>query len=174
MNHTTFVLKRAHHATLKLLRPIAAKHDLTPARVDVLNILLLRNNRLKIMPFQAAIARALGVCRSTICKMVVALEKAGFVQRVLALWGDERCRRIKLTRYGRRCILRILKAIRAREVERALNRSVANWALTRAERVVFFHELTLRAKRLAWGIGDKSVTTLYELPLLLSRRQGRF
>lgn len=157
MNYLTFALKRAHHVTLKLLRPVAAKHDLTPARFDLLNVLLVRNNKPKIMPYQASIARALGVTRSTICKMVVALEKAGFVTRVLAMWGDRRCRRVKLTPYGRRCLLRVLKAIRGGAVDRPLFKGTGRWASTRDERTIFIHELDTLAMRLSWGLGDRAV-----------------
>jgi DNA-binding MarR family transcriptional regulator len=161
MHQLTFVLKRAHHATLKMLRPIAAQYDLTPARVDVLNILLVRDFGPTIMPYQAAIARALGLCRSTICKMVVALEKAGFVKRVLALWGDQRCRCVKLTPYGRRCLLRVLKAIRSRAVERPLFNALTRWTRTRDERTIFMHELDARAMRLSSGLGDRAQQGLY-------------
>lgn len=161
MHHLTFVLKRAHHATLKMLRPIAARYDLTPARVDLLNILLVRDFGPAIMPYQAAIARALGLCRSTICKMVVALEKAGFVKRVLALWGDQRCRRIKLTPYGRRCLLRVLKAIRGRVVERPLYNALTRYARTRDARTTFIHELDQRAMRLSFALGDRAGQSFY-------------
>lgn len=156
MHHTTFSLKRAHHVTLKVLRPIAAKHDLTPARFDVLNILLLRDLHPQVMPFQAAIARALGLCRSTICKMVKALEKGGFVKRGVAMWGDQRCQHVKLTPYGRRCLLRVLKAIRAREVDRPLLRSLSRfWSDSHEKRATFLRELTNHAQRLRLALtGD--------------------
>jgi DNA-binding MarR family transcriptional regulator len=176
MHHLTFVLKRAHHATLKMLRPIAAQYDLTPARIDILNILLLRNFRPGIMPYQAAIGRALGLCRSTICKMVIALEKAGFVKRVLALWGDQRCRRVKLTPYGRRCLIRVLKALRSRAVERPLFKALTRWTRTRDERTTFVCELDLGAFRLSRGLGDRAVDGFYPavgLPMPWRRRRNR-
>jgi DNA-binding MarR family transcriptional regulator len=157
MHNLTFVLKRAHHNTLRMLRPIAAKHDLTPARFDLLNILLLRDFHQQVMPYQAAIARALGLCRSTICKMVKALVKAGFVERKVAMWGDQRCQRLKLTPYGRRCLLRILKAIRNRAVERPLLKALVRWGRTRDERNTFLHALELRAFRLSWALGEWTV-----------------
>jgi DNA-binding MarR family transcriptional regulator len=163
MHNLTFVLKRAHHTTLRMLRPIAAKHDLTPARFDVLNLVLARDNGPSVVPYQAAIARALGLCRSTICKMVIALEKAGFVKRVMAVWGDQRCRQIKLTPYGRRCLLGILGAIRNLAVERPLFDAVGRWTRTgtRDERATFVRELEQHAFRLSFTLGAWPVFSPY-------------
>lgn len=161
MHHTTFVLKRAHHATLKMLRPIAARYDLTPARFDVLSAILTRNRGPKIVPCQVAIARALGVTRSTICKMVIALEKAGFVLRCWAAW-DQRCRRIKLTPYGRRCLLRVLKALRTRVVDRLLLRSLTRLCdNSRIKRETILRELTRHVQWLRLGFFDDAHFFLY-------------
>jgi DNA-binding MarR family transcriptional regulator len=164
MHHTAFALKRAHLASLRVLRPIAACHDLTPARFDVLNAILTRARGPNIVPFQAEIARALGVTRSTICKMVIALEKAGFVTRCWASW-DQRCRRVKLTPYGRRCALRMLKTIRRRLVERPLLRSLARfWTDSRVERELALYELSSHASRLWTGLSGIFGRELYRVP----------
>ncbi|MEO7113762.1 MAG: MarR family winged helix-turn-helix transcriptional regulator [Polyangiaceae bacterium] len=147
MHYLTYSFKRAHHEGLKLLRPIAARHDLTPARFDILNTLLKRRRGATICPYQVAIAETLRLCRSTICKMVKALEKAGFVKREEHYY-DRRYRFLKLTAYGRRCVLRVLKALRRREIDRAILHSLVNISrISRAKRAAFVNQLVHSVRR---------------------------
>jgi len=164
MHYVSFALKRAHHVTLKMLKPIAARHDLTPARFDVLNTLLLRKGGPLVFPQQNHIAKALGLSRSTICKMVRALEEGGLVRRCVDYF-DRRCRRLKLTHYGRRCLLGVLKAIRRREVERPLLRPIFRpWLHSRAQRGKFIYKLAWNLCRFNNGMRDGAEPAYPTLP----------
>ena len=172
MHYVPFALKRAHHVTLKMLRPIAARHDLTPARFDLLNTLFLRDGGPRVFPQQNHIAKALGLCRTTICKMVAALEKAGFVVREVDYY-DRRCRRVKLTCYGRRCLLRVLKAIRRHEVERRLLRPVCTFERsTRATRFAFISGVAVKIFRFNFAFGD-GAQDIYPMPTMWNSRRIR-
>jgi DNA-binding MarR family transcriptional regulator len=164
MHYVTFPFKRAHHECLKLLRPIAARHNLTPARFDLLNTLLVKNGRPSIYPYQVAIAKALRLCRSTICKMVKALEKAGFVKGEPHHY-DRRYRFLKLTAYGRRCLLRVLKTLRRREIDRTLRDAfVRNMSISRAKRAAFIYRLVLSVRRFNSALDRYFGPDLYPLP----------
>jgi DNA-binding MarR family transcriptional regulator len=164
MHYATFPFKRMHYATLRLLVPIAARHDLTPARFDILHALILKPIGPRILPYQIRIAKALGICRSTICKMVKALEKAGFIKRTVELW-DQRCRRLELTPYGRRCLLRVLKALRSREVDRALRASlVPSLGRSYARRSAFIHRLVHTVHRLNMALNRDVALNFFPIP----------
>ncbi len=90
-----FVVKRAHHATLKFARPVLAEFGLTPARFDLLYALTERG----IDNTQMALRRALGVARATISEMLSALERIGLIAR--ARDRDRRTWRVALTERGR-------------------------------------------------------------------------
>src|SRR5690348_6461533 len=108
MHALTFAIKRAHFASLRLLRPITLPEDLTPARFDLLYQLHRTRYR---SPYQYVLARSLGVSRATICKMVRGLRERGILE-VLVDAKNGRRRRIKLTRYGRKRFARAFKSIR--------------------------------------------------------------
>lgn len=164
MHYFTYPLKRAHHETMKLLRPIAARHDLTPARFDLLNTLLVRHHRRGIVPHQVDIAKTLHLCRSTICKMVGALEKAGFLTRQVNDI-DQRYRVLRLTVYGRRCLLRVLKTLRRRELDRALlNAFVPMMGVSYGRRAAFIHRLVNSVRRLDIALNRNYATTFYPVP----------
>jgi DNA-binding MarR family transcriptional regulator len=163
MHYVSYPFKRAHHECLKLLRPIAARHDLTPARFDLLNTLLVKH-RYAIFPYQVAIAKALRLCRSTICKMVKALEKAGFIKREKNYY-DRRFHVLKLTTYGRRCLLRVLKALRRREIDRTLRHSFVHiMSTSRARRAAFIYRLVLSVQRFNTALNRNFGPDLYPLP----------
>lgn len=75
MNFLTFALKRAYWANFKAFRNAFAYFGVTAARFDVMYAI---GNGLYS---QADVARALGVCRSTVCRLVKKLEKLGLVTR---------------------------------------------------------------------------------------------
>jgi DNA-binding MarR family transcriptional regulator len=164
MHQLPFAFKRAHHATLKLLDPIAARNGLTPARFDLLYVL-----HAKIGwggPYQFHIAELLGVCRSTVCKMVRAMEKIGLVERRREILFDGRRRRVIITPKGRCCIGRVLKAIRRREIEKPLLDSVAFWNReTRNKRFDFVVDLGNHVRHLLHGLGDRAERRPYPTPL---------
>lgn len=165
MHHLPFAFKRAHRATLKLLSPIAARAGLTPARFDLLHLLHARPSMVE--PFQCRIAKLLGLCRSTICKMLKAMEKIGLVQRARDMMVDQRYRRVTITRHGRWCIRRVLKAIRRREVEKPLLKSMSFWNCdTRNKRRDFSVDLAQRIRRLLIGLNDRMfLSNPYPVPM---------
>jgi len=148
MHAIPFRLKRAYQASLKMLRPIAARHDLTPARFDLLYALR------AMRPYaqdQTALSNRLGVTRATIGKMVRALEKAGFLERHPST-RDRRYRRLEITRYGRRCFAKLLKRIPV--VEKNYYRSMFHWEQSRLLRSQFFGQMNWRTAHLARALGD--------------------
>ena len=173
MHQLPFILKRAHHATLSLLRPLAARNDLTPARFDLLYVLHRKGG--SVEPYQFRIAQVLGLSRSTICKLVKAMEKAGLVERSREIIFDHRRRRVRLTRYGRRCVRRVLKAIRLREIDRPLLESVSFWKCnTGKERTDFIVDLIGRMRRVLIGlVGFANPETLYLYPTRVFRQRTK-
>jgi DNA-binding MarR family transcriptional regulator len=163
MHHLPFSFKRAHHATLKLLAPIAARAGLTPARFDLLYVLHVKGDTVE--PYQFRIAQVLGLCRSTICKMIKAMEKAGLVARNPEMLFDHRRRRVTLTRYGRHCIRLVLKAIRRREVEKPLLQSASFYRCnTHDKRFDFILDLANSVQRVLIGLHGGWVNLVYPVP----------
>ena len=163
MHHLPFSLKRAHHETLKLLAPIAARGDLTPARFDLLYVLHAKGG--EVEPYQYRIAEFLGLCRSTICKMVRAMEKAGLIEKSREVLFDHRRRRVTLTRYGRHCIRLVLKAIRRREIEKPLLESTTFYKCnTHDQRFDFILDLTRSVRRVITGLHGGWVNEPYPVP----------
>ena len=74
MDQAFFSLKRAHHASLRFLRPLLAEYGLTPARFDFLSAVELDS-------MQSGVQRILGLARSTVCEMVARLEELGLISR---------------------------------------------------------------------------------------------
>jgi DNA-binding MarR family transcriptional regulator len=94
MDKIFFVVKRAHHATLKFARPLLAQFGLTPARFDLLYALTEDG----LERTQMALRRALGVARATISEMLSALERIGLVERTRD--RDKRTWLVRLTAKG--------------------------------------------------------------------------
>jgi DNA-binding MarR family transcriptional regulator len=91
-----FALKRAHHGTLRITRAPLAKLGLTAARFDLLYAI--KQARKGIV--QSHLRRVLGVCRATVSRMLLSLEKLGLVRRSVWPW-DRRKRLVELTKRGR-------------------------------------------------------------------------
>jgi DNA-binding MarR family transcriptional regulator len=162
MHYLPFLFKRAHHATLKLLHPIAARSGLTPARFDLLYVLHAKTGM--VPPYQFRVAQLLGLSRSTICKMIKAMEKIGLVQRSPEIVFDRRCRRVKITAYGRRCIRQVLKVMRRREIENPLLVSVSFWnCKTRKQRLDYLRGLGNGVGRVLLGLGDWALFRMYPI-----------
>ena len=103
--HTVFFgLKRAFHGTLRVTRGALATFGLTPARFDMLYVVAKEGSSL----MQRDLQRALGVAAATVSRMLRSLEKLGLVEREV-LEEDRRCRNVKLTKAGRRCVLRAVR-----------------------------------------------------------------
>lgn len=75
MNFLTFGLKRAYWANFKVFRGAFRYFGITAARFDVMHAIG------SGLYTQADVARALGVCRSTVCRLVAKLAKLGLVIR---------------------------------------------------------------------------------------------
>jgi DNA-binding MarR family transcriptional regulator len=96
MDAIFFEMKRAYYATLNFSRPSLRTFGLTPARFDLI-VAILKGHH----PTQSFVRAKLGVARSTISRMLAAMEKAGLVRRERHPC-DQRQRRIELTDEGRR------------------------------------------------------------------------
>jgi DNA-binding MarR family transcriptional regulator len=97
MHAVFFGLKRAHHGTLRITRDVLRRMGLTAARFDMLYALKLgprHGSR------QRSLLRALGVCRATVSRMLVSLEKIGLVTRRICT-SDRRQKVVALTTLGR-------------------------------------------------------------------------
>lgn len=151
MHAIPFRLKRAFQSSLKMMHPIAALHDLTPARFDLLYALRAMRRYARD---QTQLAKTLGVSRATVCKMVGSLEKAGLVVRRISDF-DHRFRDVELTRYGRRCFSRLLKLLPL--VDENYYRAMYHWEASRALRRNFFHRMRWRVAHLARALGDEAI-----------------
>ncbi|MEO8878175.1 MAG: MarR family winged helix-turn-helix transcriptional regulator, partial [Polyangiaceae bacterium] len=151
MHVIAFNMKRTHHTMLAILRPIAARNHLTPARFDLLYALRAEHGS---TPFQCYIAKRLGVCRTTVCKMVRAMRIAGFLEQEVHTW-DQRLRRIRMTRYGKRCFNQVLKALRRGEVGRTIFSVLASGRNGEPSREMALFDVGVRARDLAVGLGSR-------------------
>lgn len=118
MHEVAFVTKQSHLGLLDLLRPMAAKHELTPARFDLL-FAVHRYRGVRRTPCEKMLASMLSVSRATVCKMLRSLVELGFV--VLSVCGEDRRRRlVHLTPLGRRRFHAVLRLARHRHVDALL------------------------------------------------------
>ena len=98
MNFLTFAIKRAYWSNLKAFRGAFRYFGLTSARFELMFAIG------EARYTQADVARALGVCRSTVCRMVHKLEKLGLVFRDDKK-RDGRCFSVALTPEGAEALL---------------------------------------------------------------------
>jgi len=97
------------------------KHGLTPARFEVLRNIYERQG---MCADQAWVRKALGVARSTLSRMLRALEKLGLIKREPSRW-DKRTRNCILTLDGKQRVAAVMteliwSRVVATTVERAL------------------------------------------------------
>lgn len=118
MHEVAFVVKQSHLATLEILRPMAAKYELTPARFDLL-FAVYRSARFGRDPSEKSLAFTLEVSAATVCKMLKSLVELGFVE-LLVCEEDRRCRLVRVTPLGRHRFRKILKLVRHRRVDARL------------------------------------------------------
>lgn len=107
MHFVLFGFKRAHQATLRITRPILARYGITPARLDLLQVLRVRELS-GTQLLQSGVRRILGVTAPTVCRMLQALERLGLVTRS-PLPRDLRERRVLLTDRARDLLRNILE-----------------------------------------------------------------
>jgi len=162
MHCLPFTLKRAHYASLKVLRPFTLPLDLTPARFDLLYALHLNRYH---RPFQWWLARVLGVTRATVCKMIGALRRLGMIE--LSIDGKNvHARRISLTRLGRKRFARALKIVRRGKIEAMIRGAWRRMELSRRETGYIVDEVINIVQRYSRGIDEFAV--LYRHPRQLS------
>jgi DNA-binding MarR family transcriptional regulator len=97
MHAVFFGLKRAYQGTLRITRRPLRKIGLTAARFDLLYAVKDCGGAV----LQSALRKILGVCRATVSKMLISLEKLGLVKRSVYP-GDRRQRLVTLTWPGRK------------------------------------------------------------------------
>jgi DNA-binding MarR family transcriptional regulator len=102
MHPVGFAIKQAHLSMLRFSRSETAEVGLTPARLDMLRVVLERCGRVR----QSALRRLLGVCNSVVSIMVRSLERLGFVVRHRC-WNDRRTLDVILTARGRYALRRV-------------------------------------------------------------------
>lgn len=95
MHALSFALKRAHLTATAVGRHLLAPFGLTPARFDLLFILL----RSSLPPRQVDLCAALGLSRATVCRCVARLEQLGLVRRRRSTF-DRRSHRLELTDFA--------------------------------------------------------------------------
>ena len=103
MHHVLFLLKRAGLLSIALQKKWLVPYAITPARYEMLFVIAHSNEWLKKVKFvhQSDIRRQLGVTAATVCKMLKALEKLGYVRRARSKAADRRQVNVELTRKGR-------------------------------------------------------------------------
>ncbi|MGH7326746.1 MAG: MarR family winged helix-turn-helix transcriptional regulator [Polyangiaceae bacterium] len=163
MHCLPFTLKRAHFASLGLLRSFTLPEQLTPARFDLLYALHRTGYK---SPYQWWIARMLGVSRATVCKMIRGLRNLG----MLELHVDKKnvhARRISLTKLGRKRFARALKAVRRGRVDAGVRGAWKAAELPRRETRFLVYQLVGLTQRYSRGLDE--FTELYRYPELAMR-----
>jgi DNA-binding MarR family transcriptional regulator len=106
MNVLFFALKRAYHGTLRVTRRVLARLGLTAARFDLLYILQKAGG----VMVQRELRQDLGVAAPTVSRMLASLEELGLVERQV-MEEDRRHRDVRLTKMGRRRVLRAARLL---------------------------------------------------------------
>lgn len=150
--HTSFFeMKHGHLTALRITRKETAIVELTPARLDMLRVILERSGEM----LQSSLRRLLCVNNSVISIMVRALERAGFVVR-------ERCRDdrrtfwVRLTARARYALRRVFYgAVNQGFLELTLVSAFAKDHIPHRgwEKIVEELQARLHLLRIAFGIG---------------------
>ena len=101
MDEIIFGMKRGHLASARFGHRLLAPFGLTPARFDMLYALQ------NVGLYQTQLAQMLGVARSTVSRMLAALEKLGWVCR----FRLRNMRIVSLTRAGAALLARAIKRV---------------------------------------------------------------
>jgi DNA-binding MarR family transcriptional regulator len=97
MHRVFFSVKRVHLRIVEVSKRLVTRFGLTPARFDMMRILLVHA---PAGVAQAKIRALLGVSAATVSRMLVSLEKLGFIVR--DRWAyDARCLIVELTELGK-------------------------------------------------------------------------
>ena len=150
MHPIFFGLKRAHHASLSVSRPLLRPFDLTPARFDMMCALAQH-----VGLTQTDLANILGVKPPTVSRMVKALLQLGLVEKTGA--DDLRLRYVHLTDLGEALLEEALHAIVSSGAAELAGRIAASWS--HSERSVQ-HHLQRFQRHLRWvryAFGDLAI-----------------
>lgn len=150
--HTSFFeMKHAHLTAVRVTRKETAVVDLTPARLDMLRVILERSGQV----LQSRLRRLLCVSNSVISIMVRALERAGFVVRTRCR-DDRRTFWVSLTKQARYALRRVFYgAVSQGFLELTLISAFARNHVPHKgwNQIVDRMEARVRMLRLAFGIG---------------------
>ena len=159
MHALTFKLKRMHLSLLAIQRDLLLRLDITPARVELLIVMAWVGNGPERAMCQSDIWRALGVRRSTTCRMLAALENDGYVTRSRH-FSDMRQKRVVMTAKARTLVLRVeqlafrlkfalvVAFARRKDLFKQLEAGL-DWARERFDRSWFQYPWLVRPSR--WG-----------------------
>src|ERR1700690_420636 len=118
MDPVLFGAKRAYYATVAYGRKVLAEFGLTPARFEVMRLLL------KFMESETDLRKQLGLARSTLSRMLSVLEGLGWVARETSR-SDHRTRICRLTPEGELKVREVVhSAIRSNVVRDDVNRTL--------------------------------------------------
>ncbi len=121
MDDLLFAFKRAHLAGNRFALKVLAKYGLTPARFDLMRLIYARRD---FSIGQSYLRARLGIARSTLCRMLRALQRLGWIERKVSPF-DRRTRWCTLTYAGRARVWSILdEVVRARVVADVLDRAL--------------------------------------------------
>ena len=151
MHPSFFEMKHAHLTALRITRKETAVVDLTPARLDMLRVILERSGEM----LQSNLRRLLGVSNSVISIMVRALERAGFVVRSRCR-DDRRTFLVRLTAQARYALRRVFfGAVREGFLELTLVSAFVKDHVPRRgwQKIVDDLQARLHLLRAAFGIG---------------------
>lgn len=121
MHEIFFSFKRAHHASLRLSRPILAEFGLTPARFDALYKIQTADGMM-----QTELREALGVSRATVSRMLRSIEELGLISRKKLY--DNLCNVVELTELGRHVMEKAIRTIIGSGVAQLAAESVSAWS----------------------------------------------
>ena len=113
MHSILFSVKRADQSSRALQRRLLDPYGITPARYDMLFVILRnRNTKLTKWMFQSALRKRLGVTAPTCSRMAKSLERLGLITRKRTWMNDRRQILIELTESA----MQLLRVIRKRVI----------------------------------------------------------
>ena len=120
MDDVLFGVKRAYWASAGFAARKLAKYGITPARLNLLRVIYAGPGR---RVSQRYVRHHLGVARSTVCRMIRALEGLGLVERDGSrLAEDRRTLMCALTQRGRELVARVYgELVHTREIAHAID-----------------------------------------------------
>ena len=121
MHPIFFSFKRAHHASLRMTRPLLKGFGLTPARFDALYKIYSADG---LMQFE--LCEALGVSRATVSRMLGSLEDLGLISRQKLY--DNVTKVVELTKHGRSVIEGAIHSLIDSGVAQLAAESISAWS----------------------------------------------